>query len=491
MKILFAASEAYPFVSSGGMADVVGSLPQSLKRKNIDCRIVLPLYSSLSDKLRKKLHFITSFDIPVAWRREHCGIFETEHDGVVYYFIDNEKYFKRDSLYDEYDNAERYAFFSRAVLEFLPRIGFRPDIINSNDWQTALVPIYQHLYYSKNDWYKGIKMVITVHNIAFQGKYGFEVFNDVLGLPDSAVSLVEHDACVNILKGAMQTAHNIVTVSPNYAKEISGFHWDTTGYDFGHGLTQFLSAQSRKLRGILNGVDVNRMNPAKDKNLYANYSPSTYKRGKKKNKAMLQDRLGLEQNPGAPMIGFVTRIDSRQKGCQIVLEALNTDLLHLYDAQFVVLGNAAAGDAEGRWLEEGFRELERRNRGRVVSYIGYIPELAQKIYAASDIYLMPSKYEPCGLSQIIALKYGAIPIVRETGGLVDTVKDISIEGGNGFTFCHYSGGELYQAIERALRCYKDGESWDALVKRAIGCDFSWDSDATEEYSRFYRELLHS
>jgi starch synthase len=473
------------------MADVVGSLPQSLKRKNIDCRIVVPLYSSMPGHLRKKLTFIEDFDVPVAWRREHCGVFECEHDGVVYYFIDNEKYFRRDTLYDEHDNAERYAYFSRAVLEFLPRVGFRPDIINSNDWQTALVPIYQHLYYSKNDWYSGIKTVITVHNIAFQGRYGFEVYGDVLGLPDSARSLVEHDECVNILKGAMQTAHTIVTVSPNYAKEISGFHWDTTGYDFGQGLTQFLNSQSWKLKGILNGVDINRINPAKDKNLYANYSPASYKRGKKKNKAMLQERLGLEQKADVPLIGLITRIDSQQKGCQLVLEAFNTDLLDLFDAQFVLLGNAAAGDYEGGWLEEGFRELERRYRGRVVSYIGYIPELAQKIYAASDIYLMPSKYEPCGLSQIIALKYGAIPVVRETGGLADTVKDRADGTGNGFTFTHYSAAELYRAIERALWGYKDSKGWDALVKRAMECDFSWDADATDEYSNFYRQLLHS
>ena len=491
MKILYTASEARPFIASGGLADVAGSLPQSLIRKGVDCRVVLPLYSSIPEHMRNEFRFITSIQVPVAWRSQYCGIFETNYDGVTYYFIDNEHYFMRASLYDEYDNAERFAFFSRAVLEILPHIDFRPDIINANDWQTALVPVYQHLYYSQNDWYSGIKTVITIHNIAFQGKYGFEIFNDTLGLPNWAVSLLEYDKCLNMLKGSMQAANSIATVSPSYAREISGNHWDTTGYDFGQGLTPLLNAESWKLSGILNGVDKNSINPAKDKQLYANYTVSTYKKGKAKNKLMLQERLGLEQNADVPLIGIVTRIDSRQKGCQLVFEALNSGLLNCFDAQFVLLGSAANGDVDGRNLEDGFRYIEHCYRGRAVSYIGFVPELAQKIYAASDIYLMPSKYEPCGLSQIIALKYGAIPVVRETGGLADTVRDSFDGNGYGFTFRYYDSKDLRDAIERALWGYKDREGWNMLTKRAMECDFSWDSSSVKEYINLYENLLNA
>ena len=489
MKILYAASEARPFVASGGLADVVGSLPHSLKRRGVDCRIVIPLYSHLPRSLRERLKYITHFEIPVAWRWRHCGVFEAEYDGVTYYFIDNERYFQRGTLYDEYDNAERFAFFSRAVLEILPYIDFKPDIINANDWQTALVPIYQHLFYAHDGWHSGIKTVITVHNIAFQGRYGFEIFNDTLGLPDSAISLVEWDKDVNLLKGALQTANAIVTVSPNYAREISGNHWDTTNYDFGQGLTPILGAESWKLTGILNGVDMNSIDPAKDSKLYANYDAANFQEGKRENKRRLQERLGLEQRADVPLIGLVTRIDSRQKGCQLVLEALNSGLLDRGDAQFVLLGSAADGDEEGKQLENGFRAIENRYRGSAVGYIGFLPELAQKIYAASDMYLMPSKYEPCGLSQIIALKYGAVPIVRETGGLADTVQDSFHGSGNGFTFRYYSGAELRGAIERALWGYQNHRGWDILTRRAMACDFSWDSGSVDKYMELYGRLV--
>ena len=488
MRVLYVASEARPFAASGGLADVAGSLPQSLKRSGVDCRIVMPLYSSMPWHLRNELKYITHFTVPVSWRSRHCGLFWAEYDGVTYYFIDNEHYFKRATLYDEYDNAERFAFFSRAVLEILPRIDFKPDVINANDWQTALVPIYQHLYYSKDGWYAGIKTVFTIHNIAFQGKYGYEIFNDVLGLPDWAINLVNFDDCLNLLKGAMQTAHSVVTVSPNYAREISGNHWDVTGYDFGQGLTSVLQAESMKLSGIRNGVDMHSIDPAEDGGLYVNYNTETFAEGKRENKRRLQERLGLEQRDDVPLIGFVTRIDSRQKGCQLVLEVLSSGLMDCFDAQFVLLGNAAAGDLDGRYMEDGFRYFENRYRGRVVSYIGFVPELAQKIYAASDIYLMPSKYEPCGLSQIIAMKYGAIPVVRETGGLADTVHDSLSGSGNGFTFTYYSGEELRRAIERALHGYRDRNGWSILTKRAMQCDFSWDAGPVHEYIHLYERL---
>ena len=489
MKVLYAASEARPFVASGGLADVAGSLPQSLVRKGVDCRVVLPLYSSISQELRRDFKFVVKFELPVAWRSRSCVVCESHYDGVTYYFIENDGYFARDTLYEEYDNAERFAFFCRAVLEMLPHIGFLPDVINANDWQTALIPIYQHLYYSKISWYSNIKTVITIHNIAFQGVYGFEIFNDTLGLPDWAVDLVEYNKDVNILKGSMQAADSIATVSPSYAKEISGHHTDTSGYDFGQGLTPFLNKEAWKLTGILNGVDMNAIDPSKDKQLYARYRVTTFQRGKKLNKLKLQERLGLEQNADIPLMGIVTRIDSKQKGCQLVLDVLNEGLLDEHNVQFVLLGSAAKGDKEGKKLEYGFREIENRYRGRAVAYIGFVPELAQKIYAASDIYLMPSKYEPCGLSQIIALKYGSIPIVRETGGLADTIEDSYYGTGYGFTFKNYNSIEFRGAIERALMGYKDRNGWNILTKRAMERDFSWDGGPVSEYIELYKSLI--
>jgi starch synthase len=425
----------------------------------------------------------------VAWRTRHCGIFEAEHGGVTYYFIDNEGYFKRWTLYDEFDNAERFAFFSRAVLEFLPFVDFKPDIIVANDWQTGLVPVYHFSYYTHSPWYGGIKMVTIVHNIAFQGKYNYNIFGDLLGLPDWAFAMTEWGGGLNFLKGAMQASNAIVTVSPTYAAEISGHRWDSSGFDFGQGLTPFLNAEHRKLIGIINGVDMDSIDPSKDKNLYENYNAKYYKRGKAKNKKHLQERLGLEQRKDVPLIGLVTRIDSRQKGCQIVLETLYGGLLNDYDAQFVLLGSAAEGDHDGKSMEHAFWYFENMNRGRAVAYIGFVPELAQKIYAASDIYLVPSLYEPCGLSQLVALKYGAIPVARETGGLADTVEDSFHGTGNGFTFRDYNAGALRYAIERALWGYMNREGWDILTKRAMNGDFSWDAGPVHEYIALFKRLM--
>jgi len=297
------------------------------------------------------------------------------------------------------------------------------------------------------------------------------------------------DEKINLVKGAMQTANFIVTVSPNYAMEISGNHLGTVNYDFGQGLTPFLNYESWKLRGILNGVDMNSIDPSRDNNLYVKYNSYNFQWGKGENKRRVQERLGLQQRADVPLIGIVTRIDSMQKGCQLVLEVLNSGLLDCFDAQFVLLGCAADGDNEGKQMEYGFWDIENRYRGRAVAYIGFLPELAQKIYAASDIYLMPSKYEPCGLSQIIAMKYGAIPVVRETGGLSDTVQDSMCGSGNGFRFRYYNGHDLRFAIERALWGYSDRSGWNALTKRAMECDFSWDSGPVYEYIHLYEKLM--
>lgn len=494
IKVLFVSSEALPFSKTGGLADVVGSLPQSLKRKGVDCRIVTPLYGAVSDPRygkvsidKQNMKFINSFNVPVSWRKEYCGIYEAEYKGVTYYLIDNEHYFKRNTLYEEHDNVERFTFFSRAALEILPYIDFKPDVINANDWHSALVPVFQHAIYSQSEWYAGIKTAFTIHNIAFQGKYGFEILDDIIGLPESANNIVEYDGCVNLMKGAIETAHSVITVSPNYANEIAGNHSDTSGYDFGMGLTPIINSRAFKLLGILNGLDKH-INPVIDKNLYMNYDVDTFIKGKARNKRKLQERLGLELRRDVALIGIVTRIDSEQKGCQLIIDALKNGLMDSNNAQFVLLGSAAKGDEEGRQLESEFMKFEEFYKGRMAVYIGFVPELSQKIYAASDIYLMPSKYEPCGLSQLIALKYGAIPVVRETGGLADSVKDNLNGKGNGYTFKDYDCESLIDAVNRAMGDYKDSEGWEKLTKRAMKCDFSWDASSAAMYIRHFKSL---
>ena len=488
MNVLYVTSEAFPFASTGGLADVAGSLPQALNREGMDCRIVMPLYGKIPEEFRKNMKFLKSFSVPVAWRRQHCGIFMSEYDDTTYYFIDNEYYFKEPPLYGHGNDGERFAFFSRAALEILPYIDFRPDIINANDWQAALVPIYQNVLYSQNEWYKGIKTVITIHNIAFQGQYGFDIFDNVLGLPQWARSVVDFHGGVNLLKGAIETADFVVTVSPRYAHEIAGNHGDTTGFDFGSGLTHFISARDWKLGGIVNGLGKS-FDPATDKNLYKNYTVKNYKSGKKENKLRLQSDLGLDSRADVPLIGVVSRVDTKQKGTSLITEAMYSGILDNNDVQFIFLGSAAHGDGDGARMEDALRELEQRYRGRVVSYIGFVPKIAQRIYAASDIFLVPSLYEPCGLTQLIALKYGAIPVVRETGGLADTITDSGNGDGNGFTFKNYSGEELKHAIERALCGYWNREGWDLLTKRAMNCDYSWDTTSVVHYKNLFEHLL--
>ncbi len=486
-KILFAASEARHFAASGGLADVVESLPRSLVRKGLDCRVIIPLYGRTSEEIRQSLVPVAQFGVPVGWRRKDCRVYSADYGGVTFYLVENDEYFGEGPMYGHANDHERFAFFSRAVLEALPHIGFRPDVIQANDWQTALVPIYQHVLYSRIAWYSGIKTVFTIHNIAFQGWFGYDVLDEYLGLPGEAVSLLEYDGCLNLMKGAIVTAHSVVTVSPKYSQEISGNHYDTSGYDFGHGLTPLIHDYSRKLTGILNGIDDEDVNPASDGDLYANYDLTSFPSGKKTNKKRLQARLGLLPR-NVPLIGAVTRIDSQQKGCQLVIEAIRMGLLDHNDVQFVLLGNASDSDKEGKKMENVFRALEYQYKGRFVAYIGYLPELASKIYAAADILTVPSKYEPCGLTQLYALRYGSIPVVRETGGLADTVTDNEHGQGNGFRFQSYRGGDLKFTIERALGSYRNRKGWNALTRRAMKCDYSWDACSADDYVKLYGGL---
>lgn len=472
MKVLYCTSEATPFAATGGLAEVSGSLPQALRLRLIGCRVVMPLYEDIPQAMRENMKFITSLSVPVAWRRQYCGIFETHVGGVIFYLIDNQYYFKRHGLYGHYDDAERFAFFSRAAIEMLPYIDFKPDIIHCNDWQTALVPIYYSLFYAGSDRYKGIKTVFTIHNIQYQGKYGKELIEDVLGIPKESTPLLEYGGCVNLLKGAVECANRVTTVSPTYAQEILD-PW------YAYGLEKILQERRWKLSGILNGIDVNVYNPETDPDIYAPYSAEDLA-GKAQNKLSLQERLGLAQKEDAPLVGMVTRMVPH-KGLDLVKEALDR-MMQETDIQFVILGS---GDWE---YENYFKEMQGRYPGRLCACFGFVPELSHKIYAAADIFLMPSKTEPCGLAQMIALRYGAVPVVRETGGLHDSVQDSGDGKGNGFTFKTYDSGDMLSAVTRALEGYSHPERWSVLVRRAMECDFSWGRSANE-YIRLYRDLL--
>lgn len=471
MKVLYATSEAYPYAMSGGLADVAGALPKALRKRLIGCRIVMPMYDGISSELRANMQFITSITVPVAWRRQYCGIFEAKHDGVIYYLIDNQYYFKRGGLYGQYDDAERFAFFSRAVLEIIPYIDFVPDIIHCNDWQTALVPVFLDTLYRCVDTYKNIKTVFTIHNIQYQGKYGTELISDVLGLPPETAHIVEYDRCVNLMKGAIECADRVTTVSPTYAEEIKN-PW------YSHGLDRIICDRSFKLSGIVNGIDTDVYNPETDTHLWQNYTVDDLS-GKQVNKAELQKLCGLPERPDVPVIGMVTRLVTH-KGLDLVKFVFDSLVSH--DVQFVILGS---GDWE---FETYFHGQMQAHPDKVALKLGFIPDLAHKIYAGADIFLMPSKSEPCGLAQMIALRYGTIPVVRETGGLKDTVTDSGDNEGNGFTFKSYNAHDMARAVERAIEGYYNREGWPVLVKRAMSCDNSWGKSAGA-YINLYKSIL--
>lgn len=474
MKVLYAASEALPFMASGGLGDVAGSLPQALRKRLIGCRVVMPLYDGIKQELKDKMTFITSISVPVAWRRQYCGIFEARHGGVIYYLLDNQYYFKRDGIYGYYDDAERFAFFSRAILEILPQIGFKPDIIHCNDWQTALTPLYYSTMYAQRPGYENIKTIFTIHNIQYQGVYGKELISEVLGLPPSATPLIEYDGDVNFMKGAIEAANRVTTVSPSYASEILD-PW------YSHGLDTILNARAWKLSGILNGIDTTLYDPETDPDIFENYSAEDFS-AKAKNKKSFQELMGLPQRADVPLIGMVSRLVSH-KGLDLVKAVLD-ELLATEDVQFVVLGS-------GDWpYEMFFKEMAEKYPDKFALKLGFIPSLSKKVYAASDLFLMPSKSEPCGLSQMIALRYGSVPIIRETGGLRDTITDSGDGKGNGFTFSNYNAHEMLFNIRRALKGYQNTEGWNILVKRAMSCDNSWGKSANE-YIKLYRDVLKS
>ncbi|MBE6807828.1 MAG: glycogen synthase GlgA [Ruminococcaceae bacterium] len=472
MKVLYIASEALPFAASGGLADVAGSLPKAMRNRLVGCRVVMPLYESISQEMRDNMKFLTSLSVPVAWRRQYCGVFEAKVDGVIYYLLDNQYYFKRQGMYGHYDDAERFAFFSRAVLEMLPHIGFKPDVLHANDWQSALVPLFYSIFYANREGYEGIKTVLTIHNIQYQGKYGMELVEDVLGIPPEHRSLVEYDGCVNFMKAGIECADRVTTVSPTYAQEILDpwFSW---------GLDPILNARSWKLMGILNGIDTDGYNPETDPNIYENFTVDTVEVGKAANKKALQERLCLPVREDVPLIGMVTRLTSH-KGLDLVKYIVD-DLMQK-DVQMVVLGS-------GEWVYENFfREIQNKYPEKFCYCVGFIPELARKIYAGVDIFLMPSKSEPCGLAQMVACRYGTLPVVRETGGLKDSILDCGEEGGFGFTFKTYNAGDMLAAIERALGAYANKPDLALLRQRCMTEDFTWGRSANT-YIRMYKEML--
>ena len=472
MKVLYVASEANPWMASGGLGDVAGSLPIALRKRLIGCRVVMPLYDSIKPELKEKMKFITSISVPVSWRRQYCGIFEAKLNGVVFYFLDNQYYFKRDGIYGHFDDAERFAFFARAVLEIIPAIGWKPDIIHCNDWQSALTPLYYSCYYATRMGYENIKPVFTIHNIQYRGKYGNELLQDVLGIAPEHYDLIQYDGLVNFMKAGIECSNKVTTVSPTYAKEILD-PW------YSHGLDPILNQRSWKLCGILNGIDTDSYNPETDASLWKNYNADDFS-AKAENKAELQKMMGLAVKPETPLVGIVTRLVGH-KGVDLMKEVLEKSLWER-DIQYVVLGS-------GEWQYESyFRGLHDKYPDKVGLRLGFVPDLARKIYAGADMFLMPSKSEPCGLSQMVALRYGTIPIVRETGGLKDSITDSGDGEGNGFTFKTYDAYDMLGAIYRAVDAYNSKDYWKMLVERALRCDMSWGKSANE-YIKMYKSLL--
>lgn len=468
MKILFACSECSPFAASGGLADVAGSLPAALQKEGAECRVIMPLYGSIGLQWRANMTFLTSFGVPLSWRVAHCGVFTMQYGGVQYYFLDNEQYFKREGgIYGYFDEAERFAFFSKAVLETLTHIDYEPDVIHCNDWQTALIPVYLNVFYREVPKLSRTHTVFTIHNIQYQGQFGLDVAGDVCGLPDWAISKVEFHGDLNMMKGALEECERISTVSPTYAKEILDPY-------FGHGLDEILRQKEWKLCGILNGIDTVGYNPSRDHALAANFS-ARKPEGKALCKAALQQQMHLPEEPDTPILAMVSRLVSH-KGFDLVEYAME-NMLRM-GMQVVILGS---GEQQ---YEDFFHEMQRRHPQQVAFTCGFMPTLSRQIYAGADFFLMPSQSEPCGLAQMIALRYGTIPIVRSTGGLADSIIDWDTPGGGcGFTFQSYNADDMLGAVRRAMGLYHS-EYRAEMLPRALKCDFSWRRSA-KQYMAMY------
>lgn len=475
MQIVFASAECAPFVKTGGLGDVAGSLPAALVRAGAEVIVMVPKYATIKDEYKAQMEHFSDFYVSLGWRNEYCGLEKLEHDGVTYMFIDNERYFARDYPYGFFDDGERFAFFSKAITESLQHLpaGFECDILHCNDWQTALAPVFLREFYQGLPLYDRVKTVFSIHNVAFQGQFSDTVMEDILGVAHipAAASQLRCDACsINYMLGALRYADAITTVSPTYANEIQT-------PEFGEGLDGVLRERSYALQGILNGIDVAGFDPATDKRIAANYTVED-RSGKAVCKAKLQEELGLEVRDDRPLMVMVTRL-TRQKGMDLVMYAL--DRILSGGVQVAVLGT---GDRD---YEDGLRYFQDKYPGTMAARIEFDPALSQRMYAAADMFLMPSKFEPCGLSQIIAMRYGTLPIVRETGGLKDTVipyNEFTGEG-TGFSFSNFNGDEMGDAVFRAARLFWDNrDAWNQLVTQAMSQDFSWTRSA-DKYLDLY------
>lgn len=475
MQIVFASAECAPFVKTGGLGDVAGSLPAALVRAGAEVIVMVPKYATIKDEYKAQMEHFSDFYVSLGWRNEYCGLEKFEHDGVTYMFVDNERYFARDYPYGFFDDGERFAFFSKAITESLQHLpeGFECDILHCNDWQTALAPVFLREFYQGLPLYDRVKTVFSIHNVAFQGQFSDTVMEDILGVAHipAAASQLRCDACsINYMLGALRYADAITTVSPTYANEIQT-------PEFGEGLDGVLRERSYALQGILNGIDVAGFDPATDKRIAANYTVDD-RSGKAVCKAKLQEELGLEVRDDRPLMVMVTRL-TRQKGMDLVMYAL--DRILAGGVQVAVLGT---GDRD---YEDGLRYFQDKYPGTMAARIEFDPALSQRMYAAADMFLMPSKFEPCGLSQIIAMRYGTLPIVRETGGLKDTVQPYNkfTGEGTGFSFSNFNGDEMGDAVFRAARLFWDNrDAWNQLVTQAMSQDFSWTRSA-DKYLDLY------
>ncbi|MBE6529127.1 MAG: glycogen synthase [Ruminococcaceae bacterium] len=476
-KILYVGAEAMPFAATGGLGDVLGSLPAALAATGeCDVRVVMPLYEMAAKNWKSKMKRLAEFQVQLSWRSLYCGVWSLEQNGVTYYFIDNEYYFRRPALYGHYDDGERYAYFCMAVLEMMRQINYFPDILHAHDWQAALSIVYLNCLYRSVPGYGNIRTAFTIHNIEYQGQYDFAILGDVFALGNDQHSLMENDGCINLMKAAIECADRVTTVSPRYAEEIKTA-------EYAHGLEAALNRASGKLCGILNGIDYDYYNPETDPAIAAAFTRRALS-GKVKDKMAMQKECGLPVRRDIPMLSVISRLASH-KGLDLVVNCIER-IVAENDVQFLILGRG-----EERY-EKFFIDFQNRHPDRVRARICYDRDLSKRVYAATDIFLMPSKTEPCGLSQMIASRYGAIPVVRETGGLYDSIKPYWIDEkgilhGNGFTFAGYSSEELCERTQAAIDLWRDVPARRRLLSRIMETDFSWGKSATK-YLDLYRGL---
>ena len=476
MKILFASPEVAPFIKTGGLADVAGSLPQALAKEGHEVKVILPLYEGIGQEWRSQMTFLKYFNVTLSWRQVYCGVFQLERDGVTYWFVDNEYYFKRWQIYGHFDDCERFAYFSRAVIETPGQLDWAPDIIHCNDWQTALVPVYLLEEKYRIPQLANAKSVFTIHNIEYQGRYGEQVLKDVIGLDAGYFNegMLAYFGDVNLMKGAIMASNFVTTVSPTYAQELR------TPF-YAKGLDGVINQQAGKIEGILNGIDMELYDPATNPGLAANFTTKSLVKGKKQCKLALQKAVGLQENPDAPIIACISRLVGH-KGFSLV-----TDVLHEImgmNVQMVVLGT-------GDWqYEEAFRHAQSQYPGRFAAQLTYSAPLSTMIYAGADLFLMPSISEPCGLSQIIAMRFGTVPVVRETGGLKDTVTPYNkfTGEGRGFTFSNINAGDMVWVLREAVDLYHSNkEAWRGLQRAGMTADFSWTNSA-KQYLDIYQRI---